>query len=95
MYNPNAMIAKEIADILSKSATANLGDSTKLILSYNIADYITAHYELKPRKAWYGIDIWKKINELRQQLAIAYIYAKKEGICKPQPKEKQLNLTLY
>ena len=94
MYNPNAIIAKEIDEILSKSSTANLSESTKLILSYNIADYITAHYQLIPKKAWYGVDLDKKIKELKQQIAIAYVYKRKEGTCH-EPKEKQLKLTLY
>lgn len=47
MYNPNAVIAKEICEILK---SVNLTDSTKLVVSYSIADFISKKYELKPKK---------------------------------------------
>lgn len=95
MLNPNAEIAHEIIKMLKQSPTLKINDGTLLILSYNISDFINANYELKPKKAWYGVDIKKRINELKQQLAVAYQYSKKENICLNQEKtEEQLIIPL-
>ncbi len=85
-------IANLVNKILNESAYLKLkgieSGSALTMLSYKIAEHIIANYNLKKKNAWFGIDLDSKINELKQDLAIAYSYKKKFGHVTPKREEK-------
>jgi len=43
------------------------------LIAYKISEHIIANFNIEKKNAWYGIDIEKKIKQLRQELAIAVV----------------------
>jgi hypothetical protein len=91
MINQLSIVYQEIQSLLDKSpALKDIGQGTKSIIAYNIADFVESNYKLVPKKVWYGVDIEHKINQLKQQLAIFTAYKRRNACPKPQPTEKQI-----
>jgi hypothetical protein len=86
-----------VEKVLHESAYLHLkgiepGSGT-FLLAYKIAEHIVANYNLKKKNAWYGVDLDAKINDLKQDLAIACAYKKKFGSHTPnKPIDKQFKL---
>lgn len=87
--NPNSRIAHKICEFLKASPTANLSDTTMLIISYQITDWLNQKFNITEK---YGVDINERIKYHKQQLAIAYHLREKYGQPKPEPEADLFNL---